>query len=994
MLAIGTWLAGPQGFAFTTLAVAPAALLATRLIRREAVLRRYLEQVKKQGISQRNLVERLPSGVMLIQASDGRVLEANPEVLEMLRMDPGHLLGRYFGEVLRAADNSPAGLDDLRHVTPNENWLLVRDDGRTMPVLKSSRIVMGTDGSEQVLLSLVDGTEHRRQGDETLRRAEAARLILDRCRMGVFVLSPTRHVLDVNEGVLQIFGYKREEFLGRSIRILYDSDDGYNEVGRQIERMMAGGSATMDVCLRRKDAAAVWCSISGIYLDPSNPSKGIVWTVIDIGARKRIEEEMRESEERYAAIVNNSPGIVMIHIGGRIVFMNTAGLAASGYRLEEVIGAHIGTFLDEGSRSHAVEMMKRRELGQDVGDYELVYLMKSGERRSTMVKSCGIRYSGIPASLVVLVDITERKKSEAKLAYREALERELTRVSADFVNMAVGDMTTIFQRNLERIARFLAMDCASLQMLDRTVGRMTCSQEWLNDSSGEASRKPFLLNRDLFGALWGELDEGREVVLSEGSHPGEDWAEVREQMAQAGLSFLVVSPLIHTRTLLGCVVLGCFGRSRPWTEEEQHMMSVISTFFSNGIIRERNDVALRDSKRSLELAVAQAKDMARQAEQANRSKSQFLANMSHELRTPLNVILGMSELLRERVLGPLTNEQADSVSSVEESGRHLLALINDILDLAKIEAEKLHLEYSHVNLMEAVDASVRMISNMAEKKGISVSRNVSLKPAVIFADNRRLRQILINLLSNAVKFTQEGGHIGVDVERLASGGVRFVIWDNGIGIARELQAKLFQPFVQVDASAVRRHGGTGLGLALVRHFAELHGGQVSVESEPGKGSRFIVVLPEPGSGAGGDAGRSSERRSISSLPRLRPGLRVLVVDDHRDNVRLLSHFLEQQGAEIHVATNGVEGVAKAHVVKPDMILMDIQMPEMDGFEATRILKHDPEMARIPILCLTAAAMQADKERCLEAGADGYLSKPIHFDQLLTEMRRLAPAVAP
>jgi len=556
------------------------------------------------------------------------------------------------------------------------------------------------------------------------------------------------------------------------------------------------------------------------------------------------------------------------------------------------------------------------------------------------------------------------------------------------VSLAAGDSATLFPRNLERVARFLGMERASIHLLDRSSGRSSCSQRWINVGAPHADAPPLALDRELFKALWTELDEGRGVVLTEGAPSGVEWRELRELMAGLGLSVLVIYPLIHARVLLGYVILGGGPRERPWAEEEEHMMSVSASFFSNAIMRERNDVALRDSKRSLEMAVAQAKEMARQAEQANRSKSQFLANMSHELRTPLNVILGMSELLRERVLGPLTNEQADSVGSVEESGRHLLALINDILDLAKIEAEKLHLEYSHVNLNEAVDASVRMIANLAEKKHLEVRRNVSLKPAVLFADNRRLRQILINLLSNAVKFTQEGGCIGVDVDRIPSGGVRFVVWDTGIGIPRELQTQLFKPFVQVDSSAVRRHGGTGLGLALVRHFAVLHGGQVSVESEAGKGSRFIVTLPEPGFGSGTETARTIERRPLGMLPRLRAGLRVLVVDDHRGNVKLLSHFLEQQSAEIHVAVNGVEGVAKARSLKPDMILMDIQMPEMDGFEATHTLKQDPETSRIPILCLTAAAMHSDRERCLEAGADGYLSKPIHFDQLLAEMLRL------
>jgi signal transduction histidine kinase/DNA-binding response OmpR family regulator len=398
--------------------------------------------------------------------------------------------------------------------------------------------------------------------------------------------------------------------------------------------------------------------------------------------------------------------------------------------------------------------------------------------------------------------------------------------------------------------------------------------------------------------------------------------------------------------------------------------------------KERVLLARRVEERTAELSAANA-ELAR----ASRLKDEFLASMSHELRTPLNAVLGLSEALQEQVYGPLNEKQLKSLRTIEESGRHLLSLINDILDVSKIEAGKLGLEIASVSVEPICQASLRLIKQTAHKKQIEVIFTFDSAVTTIQADGRRLKQILVNLLSNAVKFTPEGGTVGLEVvgdtEREV---VHFAIWDMGIGISQEEMEWLFQPFVQLDSSLSRQYTGTGLGLTLVRRLTELHGGGISLESEVGKGSRFTVSLPWPelgnwGSGGVGD-GRREDAADYLTTPSSYSRFTILLVEDNEDNISTFSDYLRARGYRVVVAREGGEALARAREDRPELILMDIQMPGMDGLEATQRLRADASLADIPVIALTALAMPGDRERCLAAGANEYLSKPVSLKRLV------------
>lgn len=379
---------------------------------------------------------------------------------------------------------------------------------------------------------------------------------------------------------------------------------------------------------------------------------------------------------------------------------------------------------------------------------------------------------------------------------------------------------------------------------------------------------------------------------------------------------------------------------------------------------------------------------------ATRLKDEFLANMSHELRTPLNAILGMSEGLQEAVFGNITGPQAKALKTIERSGTHLLELINDILDLAKIEAGQVKLHFMPTTISSLCQSSLAFVKQLALQKNLQLKVQIPSHLPSLMVDERRIRQVLINLLNNAVKFTPEGGSILLEVNieptdppsQIVPNFIRFSITDTGIGISPEDLSNLFQPFVQVDSALNRQYQGTGLGLSLVKRLVELHEGQVEVTSTVGQGSCFAfklpcteVLTPPPNSASNPLFSGISPIIEITEADGSTP--LILLAEDNEANILTISSYLEAKGYRLVVANNGEAAIALAQTHHPSLILMDIQMPGMDGLEAMQHIRNQPELVNIPIIALTALAMAGDRDKCMAAGANDYLTKPVRLKQL-------------
>jgi CheY-like chemotaxis protein len=385
-----------------------------------------------------------------------------------------------------------------------------------------------------------------------------------------------------------------------------------------------------------------------------------------------------------------------------------------------------------------------------------------------------------------------------------------------------------------------------------------------------------------------------------------------------------------------------------------------------------NELEMRVEERTAELV------------KANRAKDEFLANMSHELRTPLNGILGFSETLLESVHGSLNEKQRRAVEFVLSSGEHLLGLINDILDVSKIEAGQFELQPEDVPVNDICHSSLNFIKQLANKKSITIEYSSSPAQSMIHADPKRLKQILVNLLSNAVKFTPEKGIVKLEVHADDKAGlIRFSVTDTGIGISPEDLQKLFKPFIQVDNSLSRQYEGTGLGLVLSKRMVEMHSGSIEVQSEAGLGSRFTFYLPWHQNRQDEKNPDFSATESEKNDPtQAAPNGKILLAEDNEANVMMIQDYLEGYGYQVFTAHDGRGILSKMEECSPDIILMDIQMPHVNGYEATRLLRADPRFASVPIIALTAFAMPGDRERCLKAGMNEYLSKPVKLRELV------------
>ncbi|MEO1144506.1 MAG: response regulator [Cyanobacteria bacterium J06638_22] len=710
----------------------------------------------------------------------------------------------------------------------------------------------------------------------------------------------------------------------------------------------------------------------------------------DVTDRKQVEANLRQSEAQNRGILSAIPDLIMrVNAEGIYLDCVRGNLSLNAvHNKANLIGSHVTEFLPSDIAHRRMQSIQQAIATGELQMYE--QQLQIGDRlRHEEVRV--IRH-GVDEALIMVRDISDRKLAETAL---RQLNWELETI--------VTQRTAALRHSEARLRE--AQQVARLGSWDFDV------------RTGEVSWSPEIFQ--IFG--YEPADSVPTFDQHRRNFPPDEFERLNQCIKRAfqdGEPYAIDLEIIRTDGSLGYV----FAKGEPIRDETGAPIRLTS------ILMDISDRKLAESQ--LKETNEELAHTNEQLARATRLKDQFLANMSHELRTPLNAILGMSEALQEYVFGPIDDRQTQAIQTIASSGTHLLELINDILDLAKIESGQIQLQHHPTPISQICQGSITFIQQQASRKQIQLTLNITKNLPLVTVDARRIRQVLINLLSNAVKFTPEGGQVTLEVCDIRNKpdysqfgiefhpanlsladkempistnrihGIWIAVIDNGIGISNEHLGMLFQPFLQIDNTLSRQYNGTGLGLALAKKIIDLHGGSIVVRSSPEMGSCFSIELPyEPDAKIGYQphpkvlevVANQSEQHSLSpSLhePNSSDAPLILLAEDNEANISTISNYLKVKGYHILVANDGEDAINLAKSKAPDLILMDIQMPGMDGLKAIEYIRQDTALAHLPIIALTALAMVGDRERCLDAGANDYLSKPVKLSQLAHTIQKL------
>ncbi len=810
---------------------------------------------------------------------------------------------------------------------------MVHADGTRRNVMFNKAPFFDTRGRLAGLVGVIlDITERKKAEEKQKESNDYLNKIINSMGDPIFVKNRDHRFVLVNDALCNLMGHLPEEILGRTDHdffpkdqadVFLEKDEMVFESGEENindEKITDAQSTIRDITTKKT-----------LYTDNAG-NQFIVGMVRDISDRKQAEDALRETRNYLESLLNhaNAP-IIVWDTSFRITRFNHAFERLIGHKAEEVIGQRLDILFPESSREKSLGKIERTLAGEYWESVEVPILHKDGSIRIALWNSANIYADDGKTHLATMAqgtDITERKR--AAEAIKES-ERRL----ADIINF-LPDATLVIDREGRVIAWNRALEAMTGIKAEEILGKS--DYEYALPFYGE--RRPILI--DLVLKSRDEIEKG--------------YTDLRR------LDGTLVGGAYMPNLKGGGIFL--LGSAAALYDSEGNI---------SGAIESIRDIT---ENKHAEEELRRAKDA---AESAMRAKSEFLANMSHEIRTPMNAVIGLTGILLNSDLDP---DKRECVEIIHSSGDALLAIINDILDYSKIEEGKGELESQPFNLSECIESSMDLVASKAREKNLDLACKVDDNvPENLMGDVTRLRQILVNLLSNAVKFT-DAGKVSITVTSPQEDDrheICFTVRDTGIGIPPERMNCLFQSFSQVDMSTTRKYGGTGLGLAISKRLVEMMGGKIWAESEIAIGSAFhftIIADSAP-------AGRLAKGPVLQSQVYAQPdsSLRLLLAEDNVVNQKVALRMIKKIGYRADVAANGLEVLEAMARQKYDIVLMDVQMPEMDGLEAARAIRQMPLERQPKIIAVTAYALKGDREKCLDAGMDDYISKPVEMKEL-------------
>jgi len=831
------------------------------------------------------------------------------------------------------------------------------------------------DCTKKMVFGVINDITQRKKAEEALRESELRlRTIFETSSAGIIIVDPKGRIIQANQRLAELFACPMQTLIGST----YPSFVHPDERSEGTDRMHALMENRIDTVSTQRhyisrDGSDFWGFISGRRMVESNGEFiGLLGIILDVADRRQAELALRASEHEKAAILNSLGHISVEYLDSsmRIIWVNEAVQASLGLSMEQIKGSYCYEIL-QGSKGPCpgCTALKAAKTGHFQEGEVVTPDGKTWLSRSSIVKDANGSVQGL---VHVAMNITERKRAEEQIRLNlEEIKRSKIRIqqSNSLLQAIMASPFNIVVFALDKEYRYLAF----------------------NQN-----------HKDTMRAIWGvDIEIGANML---------DYITNAADRSKAKRNF--------DRALAGehLVIVEAYGDNnlqRRYFEDHYSPIKVedgsfigLTVFLFDITERRRMEEKLHQTNHDLEIAINQSNELAKQARQANAAKSEFLANMSHEIRTPLNGIISMTGLLLDM---DLNAEQHEYAQIAHISGEMLLSLINDILDFSKIEARKLEMEMLDIDIRNMMNETANLLAFSVQEKGLKLCCQVEPQvPPFLLGDPVRLRQILVNLGSNAVKFTETGEIViraGLEREDEKSATIHFSVRDTGIGIPENRQDILFSPFSQVDGSTTRRYGGTGLGLAISKQLAELMGGEIGMESKVGVGSTFwftavfgkqiarpISVDDEPmvinGTGA---LDPIATRPAISQS--FKPKIRILVAEDNPVNQKVAQALLGKMGLQSDVVANGREAVNALQTTPYDLVLMDCQMPEMDGYEATSQIRQLGSKAlnpHIPIIAMTALAMHGDREKCIQAGMNDFIAKPVLRRELVVMLARWLP----